>query len=601
MSILKKSIMMIFIPLTLVACATNKGDFGFNDIESRKLEKPKPPLKDEETPPRSDEQVSAFMQPGLGVEVAIPRRNHHPENSENTISLDVDKIIRIGGDLSIPHKEELQKIADSNDGYLLHSHNNFGESRKRDNMKYIRSGYVMVPYYSEKNFNADNGSLKFTTGPKGYVFYKGILPSQSVPLAAKAHYKGTWDFVTNAKKDREKGGFTIDNNRGPGDYFGATSSDDSINNDTPEGNLHEGKPVKVGHSSEFEVDFANKTLSGSLYKNHRLKSGQEQEQTKRYIINAKLIGNRFRGEALTQDKSDLHFGKDADLEGGFFGPNAEELAGKFLAKDSSLFGVFGAQRKQQEQEKTEKILDAFTININDLSLSNADNFGDARKLVVNGQIFSLLATTNMPSKDKRFTEILKYDLAGRPLSIFACCGNLDYLKFGSYQVGSDKKKDSAIFFLQGERTPVAQIPVSSGNVRYQGTWQAHIISKAGFVWGEAPNNKKGGSRAVFDVDFAKKVINGTLTADNRISPTFTINGQINGNGFTGTAKTDPNGFIFDPQSSANQVRANISNAEVKGGFYGPNASELGGIIHSKNPGEDGVVGSFGAKRQVPNI
>ncbi|WP_191963626.1 transferrin-binding protein-like solute binding protein [Neisseria zalophi] len=593
--------MMIFIPATLAACATNKGDFGFNDIEKRQHEAPKPELKDEATPPRSAEELSAFMQPGLGAEVAIPRRNRHPKNLQDEVLLDEGKIIAIGGDLSIPHEQELKKLAADNYSFLSESHNNFGESHKRDHLKYIRTGYAMVLSITDRNFDASKGPLKFITGPYGYVFYKGIQPSQAFPVSGKATYKGTWDFVTNAKKGRERGDFTVDNNSGPGDYFGATSADDPINNDLAEGQLHAGKPVKVGHSSEFEVDFANKTLSGSLYKNHRLKRDEEQEQTKRYSIKANLAGNRFRGEALAENHSDLYFGKDADLEGGFFGPNAEELAGKFLAKDNSLFGVFGAQREKKDKEETETILDAFVMNTKDLTLSKADNFGDARQLVVNGQVFSLLPAATVPSQDRPFTESLKYNLAdGKTLSILACCSNLDYLKFGSYQVGTDDAKDSLMFFLQGDRTPLAQMPVD-GNVRYQGTWQARIISKTGYIWSESPSNQSGGSRAVFDVDFAKKAINGTLTADNRVSPTFTINGQINGNGFAGIAKTEPNGFIFDPQSSANEVRANISNAEVRGGFYGPNASELGGIIHSNKPGEDGVVGSFGAKKQVPNI
>ncbi|MCS4533021.1 transferrin-binding protein-like solute binding protein [Neisseria montereyensis] len=598
MFILKKNRIMIFISLFLTACATNKGDFGFDDIETPQLEAPGPEFKDEETPPRSEEEISAFMQPGLGVEIAIPRRNRHPRNIEESALLSEEQIVAIGGDLEIPHAEELRKIADDTYDYFFDSNNNFGESHKRGNLKYIRTGYAMVLSYRDNNFDEDNGPLKFITGPLGYVFYKGIQPSQAFPVTSKALYKGMWDFVTDAKQGRDSGDFTFDNNSGPGDYFGATSADDPINNDVAEGELHAGKPVKVGHSSEFEVDFANKTLTGSLYKNHRLRRDQEQEQTKRYSVKANLVGNRFRGEALAEDKTDLYFGKDADLEGGFFGPDAEELAGKFLARDSSLFGVFGAQREKQDQEETETILDAFVMKAGDLTLSKADNFGDARQLVVNGQVFSLLPTEAMPSEDKPFMESLKYDLAdGRTLSILACCSNLDYLKFGSYQIGTDR--DSVMFFLQGDRTPLAQVP-TEGNVRYQGTWQGRIISKAGFVWSESPNNEEGGSRAVFDVDFAKKEINGTLTAENRVSPTFTINGQINGNGFSGVAKTDPSGFIFDPQSSANQVRANISNADVRGGFYGPSASELGGIIHSNNAGEDGVVGSFGAKKQVPN-
>lgn len=50
----------------------------------------------------------------------------------------------------------------------------------------------------------------------------------------------------------------------------------------------------------------------------------------------------------------------------------------------------------------------------------------------------------------------------------------------------------------------------------------------------------------------------------------------------------------------------IQNAEVSGGFYGPNASELGGSLSGNDSGfeydkKDVAFGAvFGAKRQVKN-
>lgn len=597
MNLVKRTAIFVCVSLFLGGCATNKGDFGLEDIRTKPPEQKKPRFKDEETQPRTQEQLSQFMQPGLGVEIEIPVRNAHFKNEEQEVLLKPEKIAAAGDGLAIPHQAELQKIADAQGSYLLDSHNNFGESRKRANMQYVRSGYVAVATVRDNNFNEAKGPLRFAAGPKGYVYYKGVSPAQAFPVSGKAVYTGTWDFVTDAKKGRDKADFTVDNNRGPGDRFGATSFDDSVNNDKPAGSVHEGQPVYVGHSSEFEVDFANKSLTGELYKNHRIIGGQPQERTKRYRVDAKLSGNRFRGLVSAQNKADPYFGSDADLEGGFFGPEAQEMAGKFLAKDNSLFGVLAA-RRGNGGGKTEKAFDAYRIGTDDLALSEADNFGDARQLVFRGQVFPLLPAGILA--DKKFVETLNYDLQnGKSLSVSACCGNLDYLKFGSFWVGSGKDKDTSMLFLQGERTPSAQMPVTAGSVRYQGTWQAQIAAKSGQVWGGVAGNAPSGSRAVFDVDFGTKEVSGTLTADNRVFPTFNISARIDGNGFSGTAKTGPNGFVLDPQSQ-NPVSVHIGNAQVKGGFYGPNAAELGGIFHGGQPGEDRVGGSFGAKRQVAN-
>ncbi|MCH8795194.1 transferrin-binding protein-like solute binding protein, partial [Neisseria gonorrhoeae] len=71
-------------------------------------------------------------------------------------------------------------------------------------------------------------------------------------------------------------------------------------------------------------------------------------------------------------------------------------------------------------------------------------------------------------------------------------------------------------------------------------------------------------------------ITGTLTAENRSEATFTIEAIIEGNGFKGKAKTGNDGFAPDQNSSTGTYKVHIANAEVRGGFYGPNAEELGG-------------------------
>ncbi|MDO1516962.1 MULTISPECIES: transferrin-binding protein-like solute binding protein [unclassified Neisseria] len=583
----KKIGVLICIPFIISACATNKGDFGLNDVNILPPGKRKPEINDEKTPPRTDEQVSAFMEPSLGVSVEIPRRSTGVAGSvlEERVELTPEKIKNIGGNLEIPHIDEIKKHP-QHSGSIAHSHDGFiGDHRKRD-MEYVRSGWVVDDAVGLEIINGP--SKKILSGTVGYVYYKGINPSQSFPTSGKATYKGTWDFTTDARQGRKKESFN-GSAPGIGNNYGATSFDeaDTINTDKSLG--------EVGHSSELEVDFAKKSLTGKLYKNHRVIAGQTQKRTLRYNVEASIKGNRFQGRVLANDKKDTYFGKDGSLEGGFFGPAAEELAGKFLADDNSLFGVLAGKRSKEKNEKTEKIIDAFHIGLGTLQPSEADNFGDARKFVFKGQTFSLLPTTGA---GKSFLETLKYDLGNnRTLSLVSCCSNLDYLKFGTYQVTEGDKKGDAGFFFQGERTPVSEVP-TSGTAQYKGSWQAQIISKSGHTWSESPNNNSGGSRAVFNVDFGQKKINGTLTADNRVSPTFTIDADISGNGFSGRAKTGENGFVLDPGSTGRETRVHLD-AEVKGGFYGPKASELGGIFHSNKAGEDRVGGSFGGKRQAP--
>ncbi|MCH8713211.1 transferrin-binding protein-like solute binding protein, partial [Neisseria gonorrhoeae] len=129
-------------------------------------------------------------------------------------------------------------------------------------------------------------------------------------------------------------------------------------------------------------------------------------------------------------------------------------------------------------------------------------------------------------------------------------------------------------FLQGERTDEKEIPKEQ-NVVYLGTWYGHIAAN-GTSWTGNASDQQSGNRTKFTVNFDKKEITGTLTAANRQEATFTINGMINGNGFEGMAKTGDGGFALDTNNTTGTHKAHIAEAKVRGGFYGPNAEELGG-------------------------
>lgn len=306
------------------------------------------------------------------------------------------------------------------------------------------------------------------------------------------------------------------------------------------------------------------------------------------------------------------------------------------------------------------VLDAVELTPDGKEIKNLDNFSNAAQLVVDGIMIPLLPTesgdgladkgengktafiyetTYTPGSDKEDTQTgmamngdqAVSNTAGntngktKTYEVKACCSNLNYLKYGmltrknsesamqagknSSQADAKTKQIEQSMFLQGERTDEKEIPKDE-NVVYLGTWYGHIATN-GTSWTREASNQENGNRAKFDVNFKDKRITGTLTAENRSEATFTIDAMIDGNGFKGTAKTGNGGFAPDQNSSTGTYKVHIANAEVRGGFYGPNAEELGGWFAypgngqaenaQTSSGNGNSAGSatvvFGAKRQ----
>lgn len=307
------------------------------------------------------------------------------------------------------------------------------------------------------------------------------------------------------------------------------------------------------------------------------------------------------------------------------------------------------------------VLDAVELTPGGKEIKDLDNFSNAARLVVDGIMIPLLPTesgngqadkgknggtdftyktTYMPESDKKDTKAqtgavgmqtasgaggVNGGQAGTTYEVEACCSNLNYLKYGlltrennnsvmqavknSDQTAARTAQGAQSMFLQGERTDEKEIPKDE-NVVYLGTWYGHIAAN-GTSWTGNASNETSGNRAEFTVNFDTKKINGTLTAENRSEATFTINAMIDGNGFKGTAKTGNDGFAPDQNSSTGTHKVQIANAEVQGGFYGPNAEELGGWFaypgneQTKNAQTSSGNGNsassatvvFGAKRQ----
>lgn len=307
------------------------------------------------------------------------------------------------------------------------------------------------------------------------------------------------------------------------------------------------------------------------------------------------------------------------------------------------------------ENKLTTVLDAveLTLTPNGKKIKDLDNFSNAAQLVVDGIMIPLLPkdsesggshtdkgengktafiyeTTYTPESDKEDAQTGMATNGVQTVSntaggtsgktkthyeVQACCSNLNYLKYGLLTRKNSSQADAKMgqveqsMFLQGERTDEKEIPQEQ-NVVYSGTWYGHIATN-GTSWTREASDQENGNRANFDVNFKDKRITGTLTAENRSEATFTIEAMIEGNGFKGTAKTGNGGFAPDQNSSTGTHKVHITNAAVQGGFYGPNAEELGGWFaypgngQTKNAqtssGNGNSAGSatvvFGAKRQ----
>ncbi|EPI0147638.1 transferrin-binding protein-like solute binding protein [Neisseria gonorrhoeae] len=392
------------------------------------------------------------------------------------------------------------------------------------------------------------------------------------------------------------------------------------------------------------------------------------------IATDKPKANETKEHPFVSDSSSLSggfFGPKGEELGFRFlsGDGKVAVVGSAKTKDNTAngntaaAGTAGAAGMSSEDTKLTTVLDAVELTPDGKKIKDLDNFSNAAQLVVDGIMIPLLPkdseggdshtdkgengktafiyeTTYTPESDKEDTQTGMATNGVQTVSntaggtsgktkthykVQVCCSNLNYLKYGlltrennnsvmqavknSSQAAARTAQGARSMFLQGERTDEKEIPKDE-NVVYLGTWYGHIAAN-GTSWTREASNQENGNRAKFDVNFKDKKITGTLTAENRSEATFTIEAMIDGNGFKGTAKTGDGGFAPDQNNSTVTHKVHIANAEVQGGFYGPNAEELGGWFaysgngQAKNAqtlsGNGNSAGSatvvFGAKRQ----
>ncbi|WP_127239069.1 transferrin-binding protein-like solute binding protein [Neisseria meningitidis] len=682
---------IVLLPLLLASCIG--GNFGVQPVvESTPTAYPVTfKSKDVPTPPPAGSSVETtpVNRPAVGAAMRLPRRNiasykqdgteiPDKHQAEEHLPLKEKDILFLDGTL----KEQADKLKKKiNERYSDVRVITSKKEEEKYQYQFVRAGYVFTRAEgkdNEKEKTSDGKEFVNRFSYDGFVYYSGERPSQSLPSAGTVQYSGNWQYMTDAKRHRT-GKAVSSTDLGYTTYYGneigATSYEARDADD------------REKHPAEYTVDFDNKTLNGKLIKNQYVQNKSNPNEPKKpltiYDITATLDGNRFTGsakvstEVKTQhaDKEYLFFHTDADqrLEGGFFGDNGEELAGRFISNDNSVFGVFAGKQKTETENaadtkpalssgKHTKILDSLKISVDEASdknprefaISSMPDFGHPDKLLVEGR--------EIPLVNKEQT----IELAdGRKMIVSACCDFLTYVKLGRIKTDRPASKPKAEdkgedeegagvgtveedeisdeestgdevvededeeepeeeaeeeaeeeetkekspteegnggsgsilpaleapkgrdidLFLKGIRTAEADIP-KTGTAHYTGTWEARIGEP--IQWDNQADEKA--AKAEFTVNFGEKSISGTLTEKNGVQPAFHIeNGKIEGNGFYATAHTRDNGINLSGTGSTNPQSFKASNLRVEGGFYGPKAEELGGIIFNNDGKSLGIT------------
>lgn len=499
---------MVLPVFLLSACLGGGGSF---DLDSVDTEAPRPAPKYHDVPSKKPE--ARKDQGGYGFAMRFKRRNRHPMAmpKENEVKLKDDDWEATGlpgdpKDLPGRQKSVIDEVSanGNNDIYFSpylkpSNHQNSSingsanqprnEVKDYKNFEYVYSGW----FYKHAKPIIDGTQNKLQQGDDGYIFYHGKDPSRQLPASEKVIYKGVWHFVTDTKRG-QKFNDILEASKKQGDSYSGFSGDEgettSNRTDSNLNDKHEG----YGFTSDLEVDFNNKKLTGKLIRNNKVTNAAASDgyTTEYYTLDATLRGNRFSGEATATDKPENGKSKQhpfvsdsSSLSGGFFGPQGEELGFRFLSDDNKVAvvgsaktkdknangntaaaGTAGAAGMSSEDTKLTTVLDAVELTPDGKKVKNLDNFSDATRLVVDGIMIPLLPTesgngqadkgkngktafiyetTYTPESDEKDTQTGMAANGVQTVSnaaggtsgktkthyeVQACCSNLNYLKYG---------------------------------------------------------------------------------------------------------------------------------------------------------------------------
>lgn len=407
---------------TVLLTACNGGGFSnsrYIEVGVNPTATPQPPTKDDAQPVPPNQNSDTLIKPlfgsALSAVMPIPKRKRavdykdvsyfgeHEQLSEDALEKNSQKTL---ADLT----KELKQNYDQKNKERYKS--NFSEEmspykKPHDDYKYVKTGWIFSYLYADESLEKtdEKGKKYRIEDGDGYVYYYAEQPTIGRTMG-NVQYTGSWDFVTDAKRDRRQnnerpeqgplgGGVTFGMDKYWGDYMGATSFAETSFGQT--------SPRNGNHQATFQANFDDKTLKGTLSNSKQQTRKGEIETKKRYEIDATIQGNRFSGSARAVDRDTTlqFFQKDATnrLEGGFFGPNAEELGGRFLTDDNSVFGVFSGKQTENQVKKLEVRYDGLYVDTTQDSQINPAqkatmhsiaNFGNVNQLQIGSQFIELL-------------------------------------------------------------------------------------------------------------------------------------------------------------------------------------------------------------------
>ncbi|WP_439257327.1 transferrin-binding protein-like solute binding protein [Lonepinella sp. BR2271] len=454
-----------------------------------------------------------------------------------------------------------------------------------------------------------------------YVYAQGYATDKSqIPNAGSATYKG-------------RAILSVDE---AGKYY-----DRDHNNHN-----HAVKNIRAG-DAQFEVDFANKSLAGTITPSAGTYffDPVESNNFDPISLSAKIEGNRFTG---TKDGTATN--------GQFYGENAQEMAGVFSNTDKNLLGSYGARKATEgdtsgivEPEVVPEVEDSKLVGVRRSSYYTPIPDHEKSHYQVVNDIFDVtsieeygerifvhyISQSDENRKDResfvppKLDELLKDDNVqknGRNADYSTVTNNLVYydglgyiyvdnanntyllnLKEGTVMRRSNSGSNMLYY---GTTTPKANIP-TEGEVSYKGLSSVQIIrltNKEG-EWGKGEYTYNSGMTGTVDfkADFANKKITGTVTPDAKIASTNMLVKNIEQDYQDERVK-----MFFDYAGKDIKLTSNMNGASfagtdkdsgytMKGIFVGDHADEMIGEFHKDGKAVDGVSdhvnGVFGATKQ----
>ncbi|EMT5356001.1 transferrin-binding protein-like solute binding protein [Neisseria gonorrhoeae] len=519
---------MVLPVFLLSACLGGGGSF---DLDSVDTEAPRPAPKYKDVPSKKPE--ARKDQGGYGFAMRFKRRFWLPRGKEDEVKLKESDWEETGlpddpKNLPKRQKSVIDEVK-TDDGsnnihsspYLMQSnHQNSsinGSANQPKNQvtgykdfKYVYSGWFYKHARSE--IKRENGSSSAKSGNDGYIFYHGKDPSRQLPASEKVIYKGVWHFVTDTKKG-QKFNDILGTSKGQGDKYSGFSGDDDEQYSNKDQSMPKDGQEGYGFTSNLEVDFNNKKLTGKLIRNNRVTSTTPNDKytTQYYSLDAQITGNRFSGKAMATEKGENKqhpFVSDSSsLSGGFFGPQGEELGFRFLSDDGKVAVVGSAKTKDEtassggtsggasvsasggttgtsSENKLTTVLDAVELTPNGKKIKDLDNFSDATRLVVDGIMIPLLP------KDSE---------GGSSQADKGKNGGTDFTYTTTYTPESDKKDTQTGMAANGMQTAPGAAGVNGGQAETK-TYKVQVCCsnlnylKYGLLTRKTAGNTGGGGK-----------------------------------------------------------------------------------------------------------